>query len=166
MKQILLVEDDEIMRITVYDRLVQEKWQVDAVTNGREARGKLEQKHYHLILSDIRMPGMGGMELLELAKRLGAAQVFLHNFKCSGKGMEHRFELDLEPAEWREFYREALTYAGNPAWPEISFDDPILASLGARDAEHGIPGSTCGQSARSRPSKSALRLPARCSGPR
>ena len=69
MKQILLVEDDEIMRITVYDRLVQEKWQVDAVTNGREARGKLEQKHYHLILSDIRMPGMGGMELLELAKR-------------------------------------------------------------------------------------------------
>lgn len=69
MKQILLVEDDEIMRITVYDRLVQEKWQVDAVTNGREARGKLEQKHYHLILSDIRMPGMGGMELLDLAKR-------------------------------------------------------------------------------------------------
>ena len=28
---------------------------------------------------------------------LGAAQVYLHNFKCSGKGMEHRFELDLEP---------------------------------------------------------------------
>lgn len=69
MKQILLVEDDEIMRITVYDRLALEKWQVDAVTNGREARSKLEQKHYHLILSDIRMPGMGGMELLELVKR-------------------------------------------------------------------------------------------------
>jgi GeoRSP system radical SAM/SPASM protein len=83
--------------------------------------------------------------LLELARQLGAAQVFLHNFKCSGKGMEHRFELDLEPAQWREFYREALSFAGNPAWPEISFDDPILASLGARDAEHGIPGSTCGK---------------------
>jgi GeoRSP system radical SAM/SPASM protein len=83
--------------------------------------------------------------LLELAKRLGASQVFLHNFKCSGKGMEHRFELDLEPEEWREFYREALAFARDPAFPEISFDDPILASLGARDAEHGIPGSTCGK---------------------
>jgi len=26
MKQILLVEDDEIMRITLYDRLMREKW--------------------------------------------------------------------------------------------------------------------------------------------
>jgi two-component system response regulator AtoC len=69
MKRILLVEDDEIMRITVHDRLLREKWQVDTATNGREACTSLEQKHYHLILSDIRMPGMGGMELLELAKR-------------------------------------------------------------------------------------------------
>jgi GeoRSP system radical SAM/SPASM protein len=83
--------------------------------------------------------------LLELARELGAAQVFLHNFKCSGKGMEHRFELDLEPLEWREFYREALELARRGDLPEISFDDPILASLGARDAEHGIPGSTCGK---------------------
>jgi GeoRSP system radical SAM/SPASM protein len=83
--------------------------------------------------------------LLGLARELGASQVFLHNFKCSGKGMEHRFELDLEPAEWRDFYREALGYAGRTEYPEISFDDPILASLGARDAEHGIPGSTCGK---------------------
>jgi len=69
MKQILLVEDDEIMRITVYDRLLREKWQVDTAVNGREALSRLEQKHYHLILSDIRMPGMGGMELLERARK-------------------------------------------------------------------------------------------------
>jgi two-component system response regulator AtoC len=70
MKKILLVEDDEIMRITVYDRLLQEKWQVDAVTNGKEALAKLEQNNYHLILSDIRMPGLGGLELLERSRRL------------------------------------------------------------------------------------------------
>jgi two-component system, NtrC family, response regulator AtoC len=69
MKQILLVEDDEIMRITVYDRLLREKWRVDAAVNGREALARLDQKHYHLILSDIRMPGMGGMELLDRARR-------------------------------------------------------------------------------------------------
>ena len=69
MKQILLVEDDEIMRITVYDRLLREKWRVDVAVNGREALSRLEQKQYHLILSDIRMPGMGGMELLDRARR-------------------------------------------------------------------------------------------------
>ena len=57
------------MRITVYDRLIREQWQVDTAVNGREALARLEQKHYHLILSDIRMPGMGGMELLERARR-------------------------------------------------------------------------------------------------
>lgn len=69
MKQILLVEDDEIMRITVHDRLVREKWQVDTAVNGRIALSMLEQKHYHLVLSDIRMPGMSGMELLNRARR-------------------------------------------------------------------------------------------------
>jgi len=69
MKQILLVEDDEIMRITVSDRLMREKWQIDVAVNGREALSRIERKHYHLILSDIRMPGVGGMELLERAQR-------------------------------------------------------------------------------------------------
>ncbi len=69
MKQILLVEDDEIMRITLYDRLMREKWQIDAAVNGREALSRIERTHYHLILSDIRMPGLGGMELLERARR-------------------------------------------------------------------------------------------------
>lgn len=69
MRQILLVEDDEIMRITVADRLRHEKWLVDLAVNGREAMARLEQKHYHLVLSDIRMPGMGGVELVERARR-------------------------------------------------------------------------------------------------
>ncbi|WP_448873167.1 sigma-54-dependent transcriptional regulator [Desulfobulbus propionicus] len=69
MKKILLVEDDEIMRITVSDRLLQEQWQVDAVTNGREALARIEQNNYHLILSDIRMPGLNGLELLERVKQ-------------------------------------------------------------------------------------------------
>jgi two-component system response regulator AtoC len=69
MKQILLVEDDEIMRITVHDRLLREKWQVDTAINGRAALTLLEQKHYHLVLSDIRMPGMNGLELLDRARR-------------------------------------------------------------------------------------------------
>ena len=68
MVRILLAEDDEIMRVTVYDRLRQFDWQVDEVENGLEGVAKLEKKDYHLVISDIRMPGMDGMQLLDKVK--------------------------------------------------------------------------------------------------
>ena len=69
MKRILLAEDDEIMRITVYDQLVRENWQVDVAVNGLMAVALLKQNQYHLVLSDIRMPGTNGLDLLARARR-------------------------------------------------------------------------------------------------
>ncbi|MHB8790741.1 MAG: sigma-54-dependent transcriptional regulator [Desulfobulbaceae bacterium] len=69
MPRILLAEDDEIMRITVQDRLARNHWHVDAVANGREAADRLKQHNYHLVISDIRMPGMDGMQLLDLVRQ-------------------------------------------------------------------------------------------------
>ncbi len=67
---ILLAEDDEIMRVTLYDRLVAEGWQVDEARDGNEAKKLTEENFYHLLLSDIRMPGMDGTELLANVQRL------------------------------------------------------------------------------------------------
>jgi len=64
MAKILLAEDDEIMRVTLYDRLVANEWHVDQVTDGRQALAALEKKSYHLVISDIRMPGLDGVGLL------------------------------------------------------------------------------------------------------
>ncbi len=68
MVRILLAEDDEIMRISVYDRLKQFDWQVDEVENGLDALKKFEKNDYHLVISDIRMPGMDGLKLLHKIK--------------------------------------------------------------------------------------------------
>ncbi len=68
MVRILLAEDDEIMRISVYDRLKQFGWQVDEVENGLDGVKMLEKKDYHLVISDIRMPGMDGLKLLGKVK--------------------------------------------------------------------------------------------------
>ncbi|KPJ98140.1 MAG: Fis family transcriptional regulator [Desulfobacterales bacterium SG8_35] len=65
MARILLAEDDEIMRITVQDRLQKNKWHVDAVPNGKEAAERLKNENYHLVISDIRMPGFDGWQLLK-----------------------------------------------------------------------------------------------------
>ncbi|MCB2181547.1 MAG: response regulator [Desulfobulbaceae bacterium] len=62
---ILLAEDDEIMRVTLTDFLAKNGWSVDEVSDGREAREKLRQNCYQLVVSDIRMPGGGGFDLLD-----------------------------------------------------------------------------------------------------
>ena len=63
--RILLVEDDEIMRISLQDRLEKYGWQVDAVIDGKAAIEMLEQAAYQLILSDVKMPNLDGMQLLK-----------------------------------------------------------------------------------------------------
>ena len=68
MPRILLAEDDEIMRISVYDKLKQFGWQIDEVKNGLEGVKLLEKHDYNLVISDIRMPGMDGMKLLSKVK--------------------------------------------------------------------------------------------------
>ncbi|MDH3393405.1 MAG: response regulator, partial [Desulfobulbaceae bacterium] len=61
--RILLVEDDEIMRVTLYDRLRKQHWQVDQAEDGKNALRMIEAEEYHLVLSDIRMPGLDGNQL-------------------------------------------------------------------------------------------------------
>ena len=64
MVKILLAEDDEIMRISVYDRLKKFGWQVDEAADGLQAKELCDKNHYDLVISDIRMPGMDGLSLL------------------------------------------------------------------------------------------------------
>lgn len=84
--------------------------------------------------------------LISFAKSHGAQQLNFHNFKCSGLGMANRDELDLSSAEWREFYRKALEAKENGAGIDLSFDDPIIASLGLKGGGASlVKGSVCGK---------------------
>jgi two-component system response regulator AtoC len=70
MARILLAEDDEIMRETLFDRLTNNGWQVDLAGDGKKALSFVEQNYYNLVLSDIRMPGMDGTHLLNKIQRI------------------------------------------------------------------------------------------------
>ena len=65
MPRILLAEDDEIIRISVSDRLKQYGWLVDEAEDGVQAAAKADKQKYNLVISDIRMPGLSGTALLE-----------------------------------------------------------------------------------------------------
>ncbi|HHO48371.1 MAG TPA: sigma-54-dependent Fis family transcriptional regulator [Desulfobacteraceae bacterium] len=69
MSRILLVEDDDIMRITIQDRLQKHELDVDAAQNGQEAIDLLKRHNYHLVISDIRMPGIDGLQLLATVRQ-------------------------------------------------------------------------------------------------
>jgi len=83
--------------------------------------------------------------LLDLARAQGVEQVFLHNFKCSGRGFKNREDLDLEPEEWQAFYLEALSVKQRTRDLKISFDDPVIASLPDYQEQTMVKGSSCGK---------------------
>ena len=64
-KRILLAEDDEAMRTYLERALGQAGYSVDAVDRGTEAIPLLEGDTYDLLLSDIVMPEMDGIELAQ-----------------------------------------------------------------------------------------------------
>lgn len=84
-------------------------------------------------------------DLLDLARERGVEQVYLHNFKCSGRGFKNREELDLTPDEWKSFYIEALKVKEECNDLEISFDDPVIASLPEYAENPLVKGSSCGK---------------------
>jgi len=69
--RLLVVEDEPLLRITMADALRKEGWTVDVAEDGVKAVALFEQHLHDLVLADLVMPRMGGMELL---KRIKASQ--------------------------------------------------------------------------------------------
>jgi CheY-like chemotaxis protein len=61
--RILAVDDEEAIRLLVSTVLTQSEYAVDATGDAGEALAKLERTSYDIVLMDIRMPGVSGMEL-------------------------------------------------------------------------------------------------------
>ena len=67
-KRILVVDDENIMKDFLKETLTRLDYMVDLASNGDEALGRIKMKEYDVIISDIRMPKLGGMELLKAVK--------------------------------------------------------------------------------------------------
>ena len=68
-KKILVVDDSSLMRSFAKGSLKQLKLNnVDEAENGEEALLKLKKERYDLILSDLHMPNMNGLELLRAVR--------------------------------------------------------------------------------------------------
>ncbi|RKF19218.1 response regulator [Altericroceibacterium spongiae] len=70
MPRILLAEDDDLLRPYLKRALESAGYDVVAVDRGTEAVPYLEQQHFDLLLSDIVMPEMDGIELAQRCSEL------------------------------------------------------------------------------------------------
>ncbi|HHO49664.1 MAG TPA: sigma-54-dependent Fis family transcriptional regulator, partial [Deltaproteobacteria bacterium] len=67
---ILVVDDDEANRVTMERILKRERYRVVHAQSGREAMQLLRTERVDLILTDLKMPGMSGIDLLKAARKI------------------------------------------------------------------------------------------------
>jgi two-component system response regulator AtoC len=118
--RILIVDDDEALRDSLQLVLSSEGFEVVSARSGQEALELLASSAPEIVLCDLRMPGMDGMELLpELARRQPGATLIL----MSAYGTE---ELALEAMK-----RGAYDYLAKPFQPS----EVLLAIRKAQERE-------------------------------
>ena len=66
--KILIVDDEVNLLQSLSDVLKRKGYSVATAQNGLEALGKLRERYFNIAIVDLKMPKMGGMELLEVMK--------------------------------------------------------------------------------------------------
>jgi len=66
---ILVVDDEEIVRESLAHWLGEDGYRVDTASDGQTALGKLAESSFAIMLVDLKMPGMDGLQLLREARK-------------------------------------------------------------------------------------------------
>jgi len=74
---ILVVDDEFSVRDSLYNWFKTEGYRVDTAENATEALKKLQENNWDIVLLDIKMPGMDGMELQKHIKRIDSSIIII-----------------------------------------------------------------------------------------
>jgi len=76
-ESILVVDDEEKIRAIVRSYLQQEGYQVDEAATGEDAVSKIRERTPDLVVLDVRLPGIDGMEVLRQVRRVSDVYVIM-----------------------------------------------------------------------------------------
>ncbi|OPY64373.1 MAG: Sporulation initiation phosphotransferase F [Syntrophorhabdus sp. PtaU1.Bin050] len=68
--RLLVVDDEENIRFLFKEELEEEGYEVDLASSGLEALSKIKDSLYDLVVLDIKMPGMSGIQTLNEIKNI------------------------------------------------------------------------------------------------
>ena len=87
--KVLLVDDEKKFAMMLAKRLALRNIEVDFVFSGEEALVKAENAAYDVAVLDVKMPGLGGIELERLLKKLDPAMKIIF---LTGHGSKADFD--------------------------------------------------------------------------
>ena len=67
--KVLIVDDEKLMRISLESQLKKEGYHVRSVDNALEGLKMVKSEDFDVVVTDLRLPGMNGMELLKEIKK-------------------------------------------------------------------------------------------------
>jgi DNA-binding NtrC family response regulator len=67
--RVLIVDDEEELASTLAERLVLRGFQVESATSGTEALKLARQSDFNVVIADVKMPGIDGLDLMAEIKR-------------------------------------------------------------------------------------------------
>lgn len=98
MHKILLVEDEPLLRETYQIILSTQPYETDYVEHGQQALEMCKNKQYDLILLDVMMPVMSGVEFIKNLKNIDEmkSKIVLMSNLSSGKEVEEAYRLGVQ----------------------------------------------------------------------
>ena len=71
-KRLLIVDDEETLTFSLYQTFIRAPIDCEVLTasSGEEAITRIEEKPFDLVITDLSMPGLSGIELLQYVKRV------------------------------------------------------------------------------------------------
>jgi DNA-binding NtrC family response regulator len=76
-EKILVVDDEERVRILFKRILLKEGYEVDCAASGSEALDKLAKDSFDLVVTDLKMEGIDGLDLIKKGKTMNQALPFI-----------------------------------------------------------------------------------------
>ena len=149
LKRVLVIDDDPVVGKSIDRVLTPKGYAVIAASSGEEALARLANETYDVVYTDIRMPGMDG---LEVARRIKAARPWLPVVIVTGYGTEaneaEARSLGVKGFLHKPLSPEMIEGSASGAFPAAAF----VAPAPAQAAEEEVP-----QPARAREPMSPLR---------
>jgi DNA-binding NtrC family response regulator len=69
-KKILVIDDEKLIRMSLSLFLEGKGYHVDSASSGEESISKLFRRKYDLMITDIKLPDISGMEVIKVAKKV------------------------------------------------------------------------------------------------
>lgn len=128
MSKIMLVDDDYIQRFLYNHRLAKQGYEVTEASNGEQALNQLGTELPDLIILDINMPGMNGLETLAR----------IHDFNCNLPVILHTAHA-FYAEKYMSWVADAYVVKSSNLEPLVAAIKETLETKGHRLAQEGDP---------------------------